>query len=139
MEFEELPDKARWVVTGYSVAVIVFQAGAVFFEAYKRELIALGVVVILALAIGGYFYVKFFFKHYRYHISDELVVVKKGNFFRRRCAIYREQVGCVTLSQGPIQRRMGLCTVWFHIPGGIVKLSYVKKDRVDLLLNWNES
>lgn len=130
---EELPVRARTVMTVYSVGSLAAPAAFVIFEAYKREILIIGFLLVTVILVSAYFYVRLYFRHYRYHISDSVIVVKKGAAFKRRCLIYTEKIGSMTVSENFILRRFGLCTVWLRASGGTVKLSFLQKDRSDRL------
>ena len=55
-------------------------------------------------------------------IGSELVVAREGRFTRRTHAVRHARVQSVRLSQGPLQRRLGLADVHVDSPPGPVRV-----------------
>lgn len=131
---EELPKKAKAVMGIYATAATIAEGTAVYFNASKDDLIITMVTVTVVLAVASYVYIRLYFKNYRYLISDGVIKIKKGAFFfKRRHLIYVKKISNITVSENFVQRIFGLCTVWFHMSGSVVKLSYVAVEKSDEL------
>lgn len=130
---EELPQKAKTVMGIYATAVTAIEGTAAYIGANRDDLIVILAAVVVIAAVSSYVYIRLYFKHYRYCIDNGVITIKKGALFKRRHLIYVDKISSITISENFVQRWFGLCTVWFHMSGNVVKLSYVLIEKSDEL------
>ncbi|MBQ9902084.1 MAG: PH domain-containing protein [Clostridia bacterium] len=66
--------------------------------------------------------IPFWFGSIRYIRSGGNLQVERGMFFRRTLIINRSDIRCSEIRSGPLQRRLGVCTVVFFTGGKTVRL-----------------
>lgn len=130
---EELPQKAKAVMGIYATALTVAQGSAAFLGFNRDDFIVILVAVLVVAIVSSYVYIVLFFRHYRYYVSDGVIIIKKGALFKRRHLIYVNKISLVTIHESFVHRCFGLCTVWFHVQGSIVKLSFVPIEKSEQL------
>ena len=130
---EELPSKARAVMGIYGAATTLAQTSIAFFGFNREDFIVILVALFIASTVGSYVYIVLFFRHYRYYICDNMIVVKKGALFKRRHLIYVDKISTITIHESFVHRWFKLCTIYFHVQGSVVRLSFVPVDKSDEL------
>ena len=130
---EELPKKAKAVMGIYAVAVSVTQSVVTFFGLHRDDIIVWSVAVFVVALTWSYVYIVLFFRHYRYMITDGMIIIKKGALFKRRHLIYIDQISLITIRETFVHRWFGLCTIWFHAQGSVVRLSFVPVEKSEQL------
>lgn len=130
---EELPKKAKAVMGIYAVAVSFTQGVATFFGLHRDDIIVFAVAVFVVALVSSYVYIVLFFRHYRYMVSDGVIIIKKGALFKRRHLIYMDKISLITIRETFVHRWFGLCTIWFHAQGSIVRLSFVPVEKSEQL------
>lgn len=130
---EELPQKAKAVMGIYGAVATLTQSSVAFFRFNKDDFIVILVVLFVASTVGSYVYIVLFFRHYRYYIRDDVIVIKKGALFKRRHLIYVDKISTITIHESFVHRWFKLCTIYFHVQGSVVRLSFVPVDKSDEL------
>lgn len=130
---EELPNKAKAVMGIYGAAITVAETSVAFLGFGRDDFIVILVALLVAATVGSYVYIVLFFRHYRYFISDGVIIIKKGALFKRRHLIYVDKISMITVRESFAHRIFGLCTVWFHVQGSVVRLSFVEVEKSDEL------
>ncbi len=130
---QELPSKAKAVMGIYGAAVTVAESSVAFFGFNRDDFIVILALLFVAASVGSYVYIVLFFRHYRYYISDGVIIIKKGALFKRRHLIYVDRISMITVRESFVHRWFGLCTVWFHAQGSVVRLSFVEVEKSDEL------
>ncbi|MBR4115332.1 MAG: PH domain-containing protein [Bacteroidales bacterium] len=130
---EELPQKAKVVMGIYGAASTLAQSSFAFFGFNRDDFIVILVALFVASTVGSYVYIVLFFRHYRYYISDGVVVIKKGALFKRRHLIYVDKISTITIHESFVHRWFSLCTIYFHVQGSVVRLSFVSVEKSDEL------
>lgn len=90
---------------------------------------AAGVLLATGLCVYGYgviFYHKQRYEAERYKITPIQVQIERGVYFSRAISIYIKRIQYIELTQDPIQRFLGLCTVIFHAAGIKVSLAQLE-------------
>ena len=62
-----------------------------------------------------------------------MIVIKKGALFKRRHLIYVDKISTITIHESFVHRWFKLCTIYFHVQGSVVRLSFVPVDKSDEL------
>ncbi len=122
---EELPQKAKAVVGIYSAAATLAQTSVAFFGFKRDDFIVILVALFIIATASSYVYIVLFFRHYRYFISDGVIIIKKGALFKRRHLIYIDKISTITIHESFVHRWFKLCTIYFHAQGSVVRLSFV--------------
>lgn len=130
---EELPQKAKAVMGIYATALTVAQGSVAFFGIKRDDFIVILVALIVSAVAGSYVYIVLFFRHYRYYVSDGVIIIKKGALFKRRHLIYVDKISLITVHESFVHRWFKLCTVWFHVQGSVVRLSFVTVEKSEQL------
>ena len=130
---EELPQKAKVVMGIYGAASTLAQSSVAFFGFNRDDFIVILVALFIASTVGSYVYIVLFFRHYRYYICDNVIVIKKGALFKRRHLIYVDKISTITIHESFVHRWFKLCTIYFHVQGSVVRLSFVPVDKSDEL------
>ena len=126
---EELPQKAKAVMGIYGAATALAQSSVAFFGFDREDFIVIFVSLLIAASVGSYVYIVLFFRHYRYFISDGVIIIKKGALFKRRHLIYVDKISTITVHESFVHRFFGLCTIYFHAQGSVVRLSFVSVEK----------
>ncbi|MBQ8057089.1 MAG: PH domain-containing protein [Ruminococcus sp.] len=130
---EELPQKAKAVMGIYGAVATLTQSSVAFFRFNKDDFIVILVALFVASTVGSYVYIVLFFRHYRYYIRDDVIVIKKGALFKRRHLIYVDKISTITIHESFVHRWFKLCTIYFHAQGSVVRLSFVPVNKSDEL------
>ncbi len=130
---EELPQKAKVVMGIYGVASTLAQSSVAFFGFNRDDFVVILVALLVVSTVGSYVYIVLFFRHYRYFISDGVVVIKKGALFKRRHLIYIDKISTITIHESFVHRWFDLCTIYFHVQGSVVRLSFVSVEKSEKL------
>ena len=130
---EELPKKAKAVMGIYAVAISALEGTVTFLGLHRDDIIVITVAVVIVALASSYVYIVLFFRHYRYSICDGVIIIKKGALFKRRHLIYMDKISLITIRETFVHRWFGLCTIWFHAQGSIVRLSFVPVEKSEQL------
>lgn len=130
---EELPSKAKAVMGIYATAATLAQSSVAFFGFNRDDFVVIFSALIITATVGSYVYIKLYFRHYKYFISGDVIIIKKGALFKRRHLIYVNKISTVTVHENFIHRWFNLCTVFFHVQGSVVKLSFVPIEKSEKL------
>lgn len=130
---EKLPEKAKGVVGIYSAVVTFIESVGLFFGVSREDFIVWLVALLVVATVWTYVYIVLFFRHYRYSIKNGVVKIQKGALFKRRHLVYLEKVSMITVKENFVHRWFSLCTVYFYVQGSVVKLSFVEKDKSEVL------
>lgn len=122
---ENLPNKAKAVMGIYATAVTVAQGSVAFFGFNRDDFVVILITLLLSATILSYVYIVLYFRHYRYYISDGVIIIKKGAIFKRRHLIYVDKISTITIHENFLHRWFKLCTIFFHVQGSVIKLSFV--------------
>lgn len=130
---EELPQKAKAVMGIYGAAATLAQGTVAFFGFNRDDFIVILVALLIVATVGSYVYIVLYFKHYRYFISDGVIIIKKGALLKRRHLIYVSKISTITIHETFVHRWFKLCTIFFHVQGSVVKLSFVPIEKSESL------
>ena len=130
---EELPQKAKAVMGIYGAAATLAQGTVAFFGFKRDDFIVILVALLIVATVGSYVYIVLYFKHYRYFISDGVIIIKKCALFKRRHLIYVSKISTITIHETFVHRWFKLCTIFFHVQGSVVKLSFVPIEKSESL------
>ncbi len=130
---EELPQKAKAVMGIYATATTLAQGTVAFFGFSRDDFIVILVMLLIVATVGSYVYIVLYFRHYRYSISDGVIIIKKGALFKRRHLIYVSKISTITIHETFVHRWFKLCTIFFHVQGSVVKLSFVPIEKSESL------
>lgn len=130
---EELPKKAKVIMGIYATAFSITQGVITFFGLHRDDIIVFSVAVFVVALVSSYVYIVLFFRHYRYKVTDGVIIIKKGALFKRRHLIYMDKISLITIRETFVHRWFGLCTIWFHVQGSVVRLSFVPVDKSEQL------
>ncbi|MDO4747566.1 MAG: PH domain-containing protein [Eubacteriales bacterium] len=130
---EELPQKAKAAMGIYATAVTVAQGSFAFFGLGRDDFIVILVALLITAVVGSYVYIVLFFRHYQYFIADGVIIIKKGALFKRRHLIYIDKISTITIHENFVHRWFKLCTIYFHVQGSVVRLSFVPIEKSDKL------
>lgn len=122
---EELPQKAKAVMGIYATALTVAQGSVAFLGINRDDFIVILVASIIVALASSYVYIVLFFRHYRYYVSNGVIIIKKGALFKRRHLVYVDKISTITIRESFVHRWFKLCTIYFHVQGSIVRLSFV--------------
>lgn len=122
---EELPKKAKAVMGIYAAATTVAEGTALFFGIGTDDFIVILVTFIIVAVVSSYVYIVLYFRHYKYSVSDGVIIIKKGALFKRRHLIYIDKISLITVKENFVHRWFSLCTVWFYVQGSVVRMPYV--------------
>ncbi len=126
---EELPKKAKAVMGIYAAATTAAQSTALFFGIDTEDIVVLTVAALIAATVGSYVYIVLYFRHYRYSVSDGVIIIKKGALFKRRHLVYVDKISSVTIRENFVHRIFGLCTIFFYVQGNVIRLSFVPVEK----------
>jgi len=130
---EELPKKAKAVMSIYAAATTVAEGTALFFGIGTEDFVVILVALLIAATVSSYVYIVLYFRHYKYSICDGVIIIKKGALFKKRHLVYVDKISLVTVKENFVHRWFSLCTVWFYVQGTVVRLPFVPLEKSDEL------
>ncbi|MBR2714900.1 MAG: PH domain-containing protein [Ruminococcus sp.] len=130
---EELPKKAKAVMGLYATATTIAESSLVFLGLNRDDFIVILVSLLIAATVGSYVYIVLYFRHYKYFISGSVIIIKKGALFKRRHLIYVDKISTITIHENFMHRWFSLCTIFFHVQGSVIKLSFVPIEKSEKL------
>lgn len=122
---EDLPNKAKAVMGIYATAVTVAQGSVAFFGIRRDDFVVILITLLIVATASSYVYIVLFFRHYKYYLGDGVIIIKKGAIFKRRHLIYVDKISTITIHENFVHRWFKLCTIFFHVQGSVIKLSFV--------------
>ncbi len=128
---EDLPQKAKAVMAIYAVAATVAQGAALFFSVDTDDIVVILVALVIVAIVSSYVYIVLYFRHYKYFVSDGVIIIKKGALFKRRHLIYVDKISLITVKENFVHRWFSLCTIWFYVQGSVVRLPFVPIEKSD--------
>lgn len=95
---------------------------SVALTAWHLTAAAVGTAVLCAGLCGFTAVVPLWLGRISYTRSGGSLKVEKGMLFRRTLIINRSDIRCSEIKHGPLQRRLGVCTVVFFTGGKVIRL-----------------
>lgn len=142
MEFKSLPPRAQACmrlqsVIGWLIPVLALAGGRIAVGYWRWPLPVWADWVLLGLAVLLVVYIliapRVRYRHYRYYIDAEQVVVEEGLLTVRRAMAPIERVHQVSTRRGPIERKYGLSRVSAITAGGEVTMGWLEAAEADAI------
>lgn len=117
--FNMLSDKAVsiWRIRATAVLILFsFLVGAVFVF-YEIFAVIFGIMGLCAYIFIVLFYFPMLYRICGYSAENNVVIIHKGYFFQRHIKLYFSRVQYCVISQDPIQRFYGVCSIRFLTAG----------------------
>lgn len=134
-KYTRLPEKAlacwrvRLILTAFGPALL-----SALFYSYSRLVWG----ILTGLWMGAF--LLFYFGYYplkrrrlSYGSDGRLFILNTGVVYNRRKAIPLERIQYITVGRTPLQRAMGLSSVYIHLAGGVALLSCVTQQEAERL------
>ena len=139
MEYKKLDPKAKtsWrIKRGISFAVLVVVCAIISllvpYEELYGKIIEIAVTVFLAYKlIGLIVYPMIEYKQWGYTISEDRVDIRHGIFFVKHTIIPVIRIQHITVSQGPINRQLGLYEVEMSLASESFQIPCLSKETAD--------
>ena len=142
MEYNKLDKNAikGWRISRLIVLIIlliVFIPGSIFLvtSGLMFPVKTILLVVIAALAIytfvGLIVYPSIEYKQWGYLVEEDRVVIRHGIFFIRKVIVPIIRIQNITVSQGPINRKLGLYKVTMALASGSFEIEGLSKETAD--------
>jgi len=142
MEYNKLDNRIliSWRITRLISTIIVgailgvmliFLSKASFFELWSNYLF-IGAALILAYMFAGLLiYPAIEYRQWGYIITDDRVEIRHGIFFVRNTIIPIVRIQHITVSQGPIIRKLGLSVINIHTASGQFRIEGISNDEAN--------
>jgi len=117
---------SRWIRFGCLAVVFgvptVLLALQEFFSVIAVPVVVFDVLLGAYLVITPFLYPAIEYRQWGYIITEDRVEIKHGIFFIQQSIIPIIRVQHVTISQGPINRRLGISTIEINTASGVFKI-----------------
>lgn len=103
-------------------------------------LIAFCIIFIVFYILFSFFYLPYKLRHRSLTITDRTILYQNGTFFHTSTKIPCSRILYCSISQSPLQRLFGFCTLTFQPVGHAVRIQPIQKDDADFLKQkWEEN
>jgi len=99
-----------------------------FFVAVSPYIYAVEAIIFIYMVITPFLYPFIEYKQWGYIITDDRVEIKHGIFFIHTTIIPVIRIQHITISQGPIVRKLGLSSVGIHTASGAFDIEGLSND-----------
>lgn len=106
---------ARWVGLPVTLALVLVPARLLGLGWPRAIALAAGVAVVQLLVGARLDALRY--RRWRWHVDDVAVVLRRGGIVQVTTTVPRFRLQHVDVSQGPIERRLGLATLVLHVAG----------------------
>ncbi|MHB1453320.1 MAG: PH domain-containing protein [Saccharofermentanales bacterium] len=128
---------SRWIRFGILAAI----QGAVMFLFMKQDfpaeitipVLAINAVIFAYLIITPFLYPAIEYRQWRYAISEDRVDIRHGIFFIQRTIIPIVRIQHVTITQGPINRKLGVSTILINTASGVFKIEGLADENAEMI------
>ncbi len=101
---------------------LLFLSDTEIYRQYKQYYYIAAVVLLVYKLIGLYIYPEIEFRQWGYIITDDRVEISHGIFFVKTTVVPIVRIQHITLSSGPIIRRLGISVVNIHTASGVFSI-----------------
>ncbi|MFN3730262.1 MAG: PH domain-containing protein [Fimbriimonadaceae bacterium] len=108
---------AAWLAPAWIVPLVLYfiRGERTVFLNFALGALATSVLV----AVISYLLVNRSYDCWKYRVTDDDLGVKRGIFWRTEVYIPRRRVQHLDITSGPLQRKLGLCSVSVFVAGGV--------------------
>ncbi|MGQ9896245.1 MAG: PH domain-containing protein [Acidobacteriota bacterium] len=108
----------EWAIL-LSVTFVIITVGSIVLSLglWFWLLLAAWVVVLIGAIIQTIWYPRLAYRHYTYRVTDRVIEVRRGVWFRESRLIPLSRIQHIDLRQGLFERSYGLATLVFHTAG----------------------
>lgn len=124
---------ALCVVLAITVPATIFLCHSSWESVWKWILIGGMALLAVYTAIGLLFYPKLEYLQWGYIVEDDKVVIRHGIFFVKKMIIPIIRIQNITVSQGPINRKMGIYTLEMALASGSFEIEGLDKETADTI------
>ena len=132
-EFQKLDPKiitswkiVRWIRAGFLIILLsvptLILAAQEFFEVVAIPVLVIDAFAAAYLLITPFLYPLIEYRQWGYIITEDRVEIRHGIFFLQTTIIPVIRVQHVTISQGPINRKLGISTIEINTASGAFKI-----------------
>lgn len=128
---------SRWIRFGILEALI--GAGLFLFlkQGFPSEIVVpvimVDAVIFAYLVITPFLYPAIEYRQWGYIISEDRVDIRHGIFFIQRTIIPIVRIQHVTITQGPINRKLGVSTILINTASGVFKIEGLSDENAGLI------
>ncbi len=122
------------IITGAILAIALsFLSRVDFIKPYLHyAFMGVGVLAVYML-VALFVYPVFEYKQWGYIITDDRVEIRHGIFFVRNTIIPIIRIQHITVSQGPIIRKLGISVVNIHTASGLFTIEGISNEEAGLI------
>jgi membrane protein YdbS with pleckstrin-like domain len=117
---------SRWIRFGFLALIFgvptLILAKQDFFSVIAVPLLTFDAIAAAYLMITPFLYPLIEYRQWRYIITEDRVEIRHGLFFLQTAIIPVIRIQHVTISQGPINRKLGISTVEISTASGVFKI-----------------
>ncbi len=128
---------SRWIRFGLLEAIQTAGLAIFLKQGFPAEItvpvIILYAVIFLYLVITPFLYPAIEYRQWGYIISEDRVEIRHGIFFIQRTIIPIVRIQHVTITQGPINRKLGVSTILINTASGVFKIEGLSDRDADLI------
>ncbi len=123
---------SRWIRFGIFAVIMAIPTVILFISEVPKE-VMIPTLIIDALILGyltvtPFLYPAIEYRQWKYSISEDRVLIKHGIFFIQTTIIPVIRIQHVTISQGPIKRKLGISTIQINTASGGFKIEGLSDD-----------
>ncbi len=99
-----------------------------FFQSYKLYYYVAAAVLIAYKLVGLYIYPEIEYRQWGYSITDDRVEISHGIFFIKTTVVPIVRIQHITVSSGPIIRKLGISVVNIHTASGVFGIQGIPEE-----------
>lgn len=124
---------AIWLVISLAAAIPleIWLSGLGWNSVWKSVIMVVIVLVVLYIAVGLALFPAIEYKQWGYLVEEDKVVIRHGIFFIKKTIIPIIRIQNITVSQGPINRKLGLYQVEMALASGSFSIEGLDKETAD--------
>ncbi len=113
--------------------VLFFLTKANFFEPWRNYSFIIAGMIITYMLAGLFIYPAIEYRQWGYIITDDRVEIRHGIFFVRNTIIPIVRIQHITVSQGPIIRKLGISVINIHTASGQFSIEGISNAEANLI------
>ncbi|QNU68416.1 PH domain-containing protein [Ruminiclostridium herbifermentans] len=122
------------VIVGLILTVaLIIMSRVTFLEAYLIYGYIVAGIILSYMLLGLFLYPAIEYRQWGYIISDDRVEIRHGIFLIKITVIPIVRIQHITISQGPINRRLGISTINVHTASGVFAIEGISSEEASAM------
>jgi membrane protein YdbS with pleckstrin-like domain len=116
------------IIGAILIVGLIIMSRVAFLEAYVIYGYIVAGIIIIYMLLGLFLYPAIEYRQWGYIISDDRVEIRHGIFLIKITVIPIVRIQHITISQGPINRRLGISTINVHTASGVFSIEGISSE-----------